>query len=99
MNRLASACLILLIAGILTSCSTVTLRPEGTAKLGSEPTWSQSNNYFLWGLIGDHRVDTERVCGERGVRQMQAQDTFVDGLLALITLGIYAPRTSKVWCN
>jgi hypothetical protein len=30
---------------------------------------------------------------------MQSQQTFVDGLLGLVTLGIYSPQTAKVWCK
>jgi len=30
---------------------------------------------------------------------MQSQQTFADGALGLVTLGIYAPHTVKVWCE
>lgn len=91
--------LLLLVAVSFVSCSTVTIRPQGTAKLTSDPTWESSKAFFLWGLIGQANVNVDQICHGRGVKQMQAQDTFVDGLLGTITFGIYMPRTAKVWCN
>jgi len=99
MKRLASAMLVLLMVGMLASCATSTIRPEGTAKTSSDPTWSDTKDFFLWGLVNKHRVNTKRVCGDRGVKQVQAQTSFVNGLLTILTLGIYAPRTAKIWCN
>jgi hypothetical protein len=51
------------------------------------------------GLIGEHHVDVLAICGGKEPAQMQSQQTFVDGLLTLVTLTIYAPVTTKVWCN
>ena len=81
------------------ACSTVTIREQGTAKLTTEPTWSQSENFFLWGLVGTANVDVKQVCRSQTPVQLQAQNTFVDGLLNVVTIGIYAPRTAKVWCE
>ena len=80
-------------------CSTVTMRESGTGNLTSEPTYSDSKSFFLWGLVGEHHVDLPAVCGGKAASQWQAQNTFVDGLLGVITLGIYAPRTANVWCS
>jgi hypothetical protein len=84
---------------VLSSCSTVTLRDRGVAKIDSEPTYSDSKPFFLWGIVGKNHVDVKTVCNGRGAVQLQSQQTFVDGLLGVITLGIYSPRTAKVWCN
>lgn len=77
----------------------LTIRPEGGYKLSTNPTWSSSKPFFLGGLIGSHSVNVDKICGSRGVKQMQAQYTFVDVLLHGLTLGIYSPRTAHVWCN
>ena len=81
------------------ACSTVTIKQKGKARLSTEPDYESRKSYFLWGLVGEHSVDAKKICGRSAVRQMQAQDTFVDSLLGIITLGIYRPRTAKVWCN
>lgn len=83
----------------ITGCSTITTRYEGTAKLSSSPTYEKSKPYFLWGLVGEHHINVKELCGDKKVSQMQSQDTFLDGFLGFITLGIYLPRTAKVWCE
>ena len=83
----------------LGACSTVTIREKGTGKLSTEPTYSDSKSYFLWGIVGEKHVDVVQVCNGKMPRQMQAQSTFLDSFLSTITLGIYYPRTAKVWCQ
>lgn len=58
----------------------------------------ESKSFFFWGLAGEHSIDVNGVCQGKPAQQMQTQTTFLDGLLGGITLGIYAPRSAKVWC-
>jgi hypothetical protein len=81
------------------ACSTVTIHPEKESKLSSAPSYQDSKAFFLWGLIGEQRVDVNEICQGNGVRQMQSQQTFVDGVLLNLTLGLYAPHSVKVWCK
>lgn len=83
----------------VSACSTVTINPDGRAKLAGEPTYQDSKSFFLWGLVGEHHVDVQRICNGKEPVQMQSQATFGDGLLKWITLGVYAPHTTKVWCS
>ena len=82
-----------------TACSTVTIRDQGMQKLSSEPTWEKSEPFFFWGLAGTANVNVEDICNHRNPAQLQTQRTFVDSLLGIITLGIYSPRSAKVWCE
>jgi len=82
----------------ISACSTVTINQEGQQKLVSKPTYEESKTFFLWGLVGEHHVEVTKICDGKEPMQMQSQQTFVDGLLGAITLGIYAPHTAKVWC-
>ncbi len=85
---------------IFVGCQSVTISPDGrSSKVTTPPTYSKSEHFFLVGLIGKSNIDVNQVCGGRKVVQMQSQQTFVDGLLGIITLGIYAPHTAKVWCE
>lgn len=86
-------------AVVLLGCATVTIRNQGERKISSPPTYKKTQHFFLWGLVGERSIDVSEVCGDQGTEQMQTQMTFVNGLLRLITLGIYAPRTAKVWCS
>lgn len=89
----------LAIAVVMTGCSTITIHPETTQKRASTPSFEETKKFYLGGLIGDERVNVAEVCGDKSVKQMQSQQTFEDGLLGFITLGIYAPHTVKVWCE
>ncbi|GAA74404.1 hypothetical protein P20480_0864 [Pseudoalteromonas sp. BSi20480] len=44
-------------------------------------------------------MDVKQICTDTQAAQMQSQQTFSDGALGLITLGIYSPHTIKVWCE
>ena len=83
----------------LAGCSTITINPEGVQKLDTQPTYTDRKHFYFWGLAGEHHVDVNEACsGDRPV-QMQAQKTFSDATLSLITLGIYWPRHASVWCK
>lgn len=84
---------------MLSACSSVTIQPQQVAKLSAKPSYQDSRPFFMWGLVGEQRVDVKQVCGDQTVVQMQSQQTFTDGALGLVTLGIYAPHTIKVWCG
>ncbi len=80
-------------------CSTVTMNPEKSGRLVTEPTYEASKKFYIFGLSGEHRINVKEVCDGKEVLQMQSQQTFVDGFLGLITFGIYSPHTVKVWCK
>ncbi|MGC2165014.1 MAG: Bor family protein [Gallionella sp.] len=84
---------------LLVGCSTVTIQPQQSGKLVTQPTYEESKNFFFWGLAGEFRFDVTKICSGKKVTQMQTQQTFVNGLLGLVTLGIYSPHTVKVWCS
>lgn len=83
----------------VSACSTITIQPKKIPKLSTAPTYEERKNFYMWGLVGEERVDVTKICNGSKVKQMQSQATFVDGLLGTITLGIYAPHTVKVWCD
>ena len=95
MKYLVAASLLIALSG----CSSVTIQPEQMTKLTAKPSYQDSRPFFLWGLVGEQRVDVKAICGDKKVVQMQSQATFGDGALSLITLGIYSPHTVKVWCD
>jgi hypothetical protein len=83
----------------VSACSTVTVNPDGRAKVTSEPSYQDSKSFYFWGLVGEHHVDVQRICNGKEPVQMQSQQTFKDGLLGVVTLGIYSPHSTKVWCS
>jgi len=86
------------VAVVLNGCYAVTLRPQGEAKLISEPARETSYDFYFWGLSKKYNIDGKAMCST-GLRQLQVRTSLVDGLLTLVTLGIYSPRSVAVWCN
>jgi hypothetical protein len=60
--------------------------------------FEEKGNFFLWGLVGEKEVDLKKMC-PAGPARWQNQQTFVDGLIGAVTLGIYIPRTINVECT
>lgn len=57
----------------------------------------ERKSYFLWGLVPTVEVDASKHC-PTGTAAIREQTTFTDGLLALLTLGIWEPRSSWYYC-
>jgi hypothetical protein len=80
---------------LATGCYTVRFQstlPPGGAK------FEEKGHFFLWGLVGEKEVDLKKLC-PAGPSRWQNQQTFVDGLIGTVTLGIYIPRTIDVECT
>lgn len=99
MKKTTRTIMALSLTAALAGCATVTITPHGESKLASSPTYESKKAFFLFGLIGERHVDVQDICQSRSVRQMQTVDTFSDRLLTFVTLGIYTPRTARVWCD
>ena len=98
-KNLPNMCYLLILTLLLSACSSVTMRPYGGIKEKRAADYSDSKDYYFWGLIGEHEINTSEVCGDRRVEQMQAVLTSSDWIRGVFTLFIYAPRTAKVWCE
>ncbi len=55
-------------------------------------------HFWIAGLIGDVRVDVERLCPS-GQATIEARQSFLNGLVAGLTSGIYTPTTVRVRCH
>lgn len=54
---------------------------------------------WVLGFVGRPTVDLARACLDRRPQAFERRRTLEDGLIMLYTLGVYAPVTSKVWCD
>lgn len=59
---------------------------------------SGTNHFFIAGLVNTSEVNLAQVCPD-GVDKLDIHQTFGDGLLGGITLGIYTPRSWEAWCS
>jgi hypothetical protein len=80
---------------LLSGCQTVhytTGRNAGGGRV------EQNAPFFLWGLVGEKVVNLNEVCPQGGAARWKNEQTFLDGFLGFITLGIYSPRTIVIEC-
>jgi hypothetical protein len=92
-------CLILVLSALFVGCSTVTISDKTMSKTTRQPDWEESKPFYLGGLIGETEVDVTEQCKGKTPKQIQTQNTFKDGLLTVVTLLIYTPRSIKIWCE
>jgi len=87
--------LLVLGALVVSGCYHATIE---TGKPASPETidkqWASS---FVYGLVPPSTVETAQKC-PNGVAKVETQQTFVNGLVYFLTLGIYSPMAIKVTC-
>ncbi|HGE8270036.1 TPA: Bor family protein [Aeromonas hydrophila] len=65
-----------------------------------KPTKNVTHHFFISGLGQSKTIDAATVCnGADKVVRVEAQHTFLNGLLSAVTLGIYTPREARVYCS
>jgi hypothetical protein len=52
---------------------------------------------WLWGLVANDEVDVRQSC-PMGVAMVETEQSFVNGLAALVTIGIYTPQHVRITC-
>jgi hypothetical protein len=84
---------------IFSGCSSVTIRTDNQAKSYEPSSYQQNVTYWWWGLYGEHYINVREACQGKTVKQMQSYFSFTDSLSSIFTLGIYLPKTARIWCN
>lgn len=80
-----------------TGCASQTahLRPKQISASHSE-----TQAFFLGGIAQEKTLDAAKVCeGTQNVVKVESKQEASDVVLSVLTLGIYTPRTAKVFCN
>ena len=80
-------------------CSTRTYHGNTTENTAMVEVASKKNHILLWGLLPleSSKQNVKDVVENKKDYQIQSQHTFVDGLLGMITLGIYTPTTTTYY--
>ncbi|MBN1087391.1 lipoprotein bor [Erwinia aphidicola] len=64
------------------------------------PQETKTAHFFVSGIGQSDAIDAAKVCGGADkVVKTEVQQTFVNGLLGFVTLGIYTPREARVYCS
>jgi hypothetical protein len=94
MRRFAAAAALGALA--LTGCYKVQVVASPTAVGGeAKASWQ---NFFVFGLVGNARIDVREFCGGGEAATVETGATFVNGLVSGLTFGLYTPRTVTVTC-
>ena len=85
----------LLLCGLATTACH-TMRFE-LARVPTTNVVSEHKNFFLGGLVPTRVVDVSEKC-PYGAAAVMEETSFVDGLAANVTLGVWTPRSSTYYC-
>ena len=67
---------------------------------GSSSTKGNHHHHFFVSGSGQKTVDAAKICGgAENIVKTETRQTFVNGLLGFITLGIYTPLEARVYCS
>ena len=93
-KMLLATALALLITGCAQQTFTVQNKPAAVA-----PKETITHHFFVSG-VGRRKLSCSQICGgAENVVKTETQQTFVNGLLGFITLGIYTPLEARVYCS
>jgi hypothetical protein len=81
----------------VSACSKQTFVLDGG---GSRVAKDASSVFFVGGIGQSQRINVAQICGGKGnVASVEAEQTFMNGLINALTSGIYSPRQYRVVCN
>ena len=89
-KMLLATALALLITGCVQQTFTVQNKPAAVAPKET------ITHHFVSGIGQKKTVDAAKICMAENVVKTETQQTFVNGLLGFITLGIYTPLEARV---
>ena len=93
-KMLLATALALLITGCAQQTFTVQNKPAAVA-----PKKTITHHFFVLELA-EENYRCSKICGgAENVVKTETQQTFVNGLLGFITLGIYTPLEARVYCS
>jgi hypothetical protein len=81
----------------LSACATHKINYTNPQTAPGGATHDATQSFFLWGLVGGDEIDLPRLC-PTGVSRIQSKSGAMDGLLTVITGGLYSPMSVEVQC-
>ena len=85
------------LALLITGCAQQTFTVQNK-RVAVAPKETITHHFFVSGSGQKKTVDAAKICGgaQEDVKKTETQQTFVNGLLGFITLGIYTPLEARV---
>ena len=94
--------MLLLVASLFTisGCSKTNIHVQQSSNTGQVEKYDRAQHFFVWGIAQQRTVDAASICGGADkVARVETQKTAVNGLLDLLTGGLYQPRQARVFCK
>ena len=86
------------LALLITGCAQQTFTVQTTAAVAPKETITY--HFFCFNWAEEKTVDAAKICGgAENVVKTETQQTFVNGLLGFVILGIYTPLEARVYCS
>ncbi len=91
----------LVIVFTVASCANATFNFTDVARPeGAQPNAEQRQANFASGFGERHTIDAAKVCGGADkVASVDVNQSFMDAVIATVTLGIYTPLSARVFCK
>lgn len=68
--------------------------------IAEKPTQETKQTFFIHGIGQTQTIDAAQVCGGADkVVRTEVQESGMDVLLRIVTIGIYTPREARVYCS
>lgn len=93
-NKYFQLTALLLFCLSISSCYTLSYAVGTGSQTGIEVT--EKNHYLIGGLAGIKTSDPTKMAGDAKNYQVTITHTFIDGLLNVLTSGLYTPTTTIV---
>src|SRR5688500_8729464 len=84
------------IVALVVSSGCANVRYATKAEPAAEST-TKWNHFFLWGILPTAEVELYEMCPQ-GVARVEVKHSFLTMLVSLITIGLYNPTSTEVWC-
>lgn len=90
---------LIVIALTLTGCATQSFQIN-SGRAASTPTKEERQAFFISGLGQEQGMNAAEICGGvNKIVKVEAEHTFLDGFLGVLSMGIYTPRVARVYCS
>ncbi|MDE0119932.1 MAG: hypothetical protein OXM55_08010 [Bdellovibrionales bacterium] len=89
--------ILLTIICINLSCASISMELEPNSKKST--SFNHYSHYVFFGLIGNDSLNIKQACMEGTPVHIQNYFTFEDFLFAISTIGLYSPKSTKIWCQ
>ena len=95
-----SALTAVIAAAMLVGCANQRFNVAGDLSGAPTAKSEDSQAFFVSGIGQKQTVNAAQVCGDAGkVQGVAVEQSGMDVLLGVVTLGIYTPRTARVYCK